>query len=204
MSVDAGTANLPGALDRDRIDWAKEVELKWWRNAHEKAPDPLEFSNGAGRFSHPTMPFKALYLGTDSITCFWESGVGRNLALRFPSDRTITEEDLCLRIEYTTLLEPTGLRLFDATDAAARRSVGAHSSACFQADHATSRQWAIALYRAYANGILYASTRSNGTCLALFESKATKEAVTALKRVRRSYDDAPLLASLFRERVRLL
>ena len=43
MSADAGTTNLPGALDADRIIWAKKVEKKWWRNAHEKAPEPLHF-----------------------------------------------------------------------------------------------------------------------------------------------------------------
>jgi hypothetical protein len=204
MSADAGTANLPGALDADRIIWAKKVEKKWWRNAHEKAPEPLAFSNAAGRFSHPALPFKTLYLGTDSITCFWASGLGRNLALRFPGDRTITEDDLRVRVEYTASLDPVGLRLFDASDSAARRSIGAHSSACFQAEYATSGQWALTLFRAGAHGIFYASTRSDGACLALFESEATRGAIRLLKKVRRSYDNASLLASLFRERVRLL
>lgn len=204
MSADTGTANLPGALDPDRILWAKEVEKKWWRNAHEKAPQPLAFSNAAGRFSHPTLPFKTLYLGTDSITCFWESGLGRNLALRFPDDRTITEDDLRVRVEYTASLAPAGLRLFDTSGSAARRSIGAHSSACFQAEHVTSRQWAQALFCAGAHGILYASTRSDGACLALFESESARGAIRLLKQVLRSYDNASLLASLFRERVRLL
>lgn len=204
MSADAGTANLPSVLDPGGIIWAKQVEKKWWRNAHEKAPAPLAFSNSAGRFGHPTLPFKTLYLGTDAITCFWESGLGRDLALRFPSDRTITENDLAARIEYTASLDPTGLRLFDASDSAARRSIGAHSSACFGADHLTSRQWAQALSGVGAHGILYPSTRSDGSCLVMFESAATQRAIRLLRRVRRSYDNASLLASLFRERVILL
>jgi RES domain len=204
MSADPGIANLPGVLDSAGIVWAEEVKKKWWRNAHEKASAALAFSNSVGRFSHPRLPFKTLYLGTDSITCFWESGPGRDLALRFPSDRTITENDLAARIEYTASLDSTGLRLFDASESAARRSIGAHSSACFGSDHLTSRRWAQALFHAGVHGILYPSTRSDATCLALFESAATQRAIRLLKRVRRSYDNASLLASLFRERVRLL
>ena len=45
-----------------------------------------------------------------------------------------------------------------------RRSIGAHSIACFQAtDHVVSRQWANALFSAGAHGILYSSARSDGT-----------------------------------------
>jgi len=47
-------------------------------SAHQKALDPLQFSNADGRFSHPTLLFKTLYLGSDEVTCFWESGLGRN------------------------------------------------------------------------------------------------------------------------------
>jgi hypothetical protein len=86
---DAGTPNPPGVLNPGGIIWAKSIEKKWWRNAHEKAAGPLEFSNADGRFSHPTLPFRTLYLGSDGITCFWESGLGRNLIARFVIDRTI-------------------------------------------------------------------------------------------------------------------
>jgi hypothetical protein len=201
---DAGTPNKPGALDLNDIIWAKAIQKKWWRNTHAKARSPLAFSNSAGRFTHPTLSFKALYLGTDSITCFWESGLGRNLINRFSTDRTITEDDLISRIEYTVSLNSTGLRIFDATESAARRSVGAHSIACFQADHQVSRQWAQALFSTGAHGILYPSARSDGACLALFESAVTRQTLTSLRRIRLCYDDAPLLASLFREGIRLL
>src|SRR5271165_6493654 len=157
-----------------------------------------------GGSSHPKLPFKTLYLGSNSITCFWESGLGRNLIKRFSTDRTIPEDDLIARIEYTVSLDSTGLRLFNANDSAARRSIGAHSIACFQADHVVSRQWASGLFSAGAHGILYSSARSDGTCLALFKSAATCGALGSPRRVRCCYDDAPLLASLFREGVRLL
>jgi hypothetical protein len=162
---DAGAPNTPGFLDSTRIVWKKSIYKNWWRNAHEKASASLAFSNAAGRFSHPKLPFKTLYLGSDSVTCFWESGLGRNLTKRFPTDRTISEDDLIARIEYSVSLNSTGLRLFNSNDSAARRSIGAHSIACFEADHVVSRQWANALFSARAHGILYSSARSDGACL---------------------------------------
>jgi hypothetical protein len=201
---DAGAPNPPGAFDPSDIVWKKTIQKKWWRNTHGKARSPLAFSNAAGRFSHPTLPFKTLYLGTDPITCFWESGLGRNLINRFSTDRTITEDDLVSRIEYTVSVNATRLRLYDANESAARRSIGTRSTACFQADHRVSRQWAMALFSAGAHGIFYASARSDGTCLALFESAVTRRALVAPRRVRHCYGDAPLLASLFRESIRLL
>jgi hypothetical protein len=100
---DAGAPNLPGVLNPTGIIWAGSIEKKWWRNAHEKAPGPLEFSNADGRFSHPTLFFNTLYLGSDEITCFWESGLGRNLISRFASDRTMPADDLISRIEIPCL-----------------------------------------------------------------------------------------------------
>ena len=201
---DEGVPNTPCVLDSNCIVWGQLISQKWWHNAHEKASQPLAFSNAAGRFSDPGLPFKTLYFGSDSITCFWESGLGRNLNKRFLSDRTITVDDLRGRIEYTVSLTPSGLRLLNADDSAARRSIGAHSIACFQANHVLSRQWAEALFSAGAHGILYSSARSDGACLALFESTAAREALGPPVQVRCCYDNAPLLASLFRERVKLM
>jgi len=101
-------------------------------------------------------------------------------------------------------LDSTALWVFNANDSAARRSIGAHSIACFQADHGVSRQWANALFCADAHGILYSSARSNGSCLALFKSPATIGALGLTNRVGSSYDNPSLLASLFLEGVRLL
>ena len=101
-------------------------------------------------------------------------------------------------------LDSTALWVFNANDSAARRSIGAHSIACFQADHGVSRQWANALFCADAHGILYSSARSNGSCLALFKSPATIGALGLANRVGSSYDNPSLLASLFLEGVRLL
>jgi hypothetical protein len=154
---DAGAPNTPGLLDSTRVLWEKSIYKRWWRNTDEKASTPLEFSNAAGWFSHPTLPFKTLYLGSNSITCFWESGLCRNSTKRFPIDRTISEDDLITRIEYSVSLNSIGLRLFNTNDSAARRSIWAHSIACFEADHVVSQQWANALFSARAHGILYSS-----------------------------------------------
>ena len=212
---DPGSPNLPGVIEPGKISWEKTVPKRWWRNSHVKALTPVAFSKAAGRFSSQELPFKTLYLGSDSITCFWESGLGRNLGNRFASDRTITQEDLSSRIEYTVTLSLGSLRIFNACDASARRSAGALAIACFLADYAISQQWAGVLVRAGAHGILYPSVRStDGDCLALFESlpasaaaghrSASIAALSAPKKIRSCYENAPLLASLFKERVCLL
>jgi hypothetical protein len=64
---------------------------------------------------------------------------------------------LIARIEYIVSPNSTDLRLFNANDSAARRAIGTHSIACYQADHVVSRQWANALFSVGANGILYFS-----------------------------------------------
>jgi RES domain len=199
---DHGVPNIPDRIDPASVVWESTVQKNWWRNAHQKAPDPLQFSNADGRFSHPTLLFKTLYLGSDEVTCFWESGLGRNLISRFVNDRTIPADDLVSRIEYVVSLNPVGLRLFNANDSAARRSIGAHSIACFLSSHRLARQWAQALFTIGAHGILYPSTRSDGTCLALFESSESHRALISRRKTQNSYENAALLARLFLEGVR--
>ena len=124
VADDAGVPDSPGVLESTRIVWEKSISKKWWHNAHEKASTPLAFSNSTGRFSDPKLPFKTLYLGSDSITCFWESGLGRNSNKRYASDRTISADDLVSRVEYTVAVDSNGLRLINADDSAGRRSIG--------------------------------------------------------------------------------
>jgi hypothetical protein len=120
------------------------------------------------------------------------------------ADRTIPADDLISRIEYAVSVNPAGLRLFNANDSAARRSIGAHSIACFLSSHVIAREWARALFSVGAHGILYPSTRSDATCLALFESPETRRALVSRRRIRNSYENAELLARLFLEGVRTL
>jgi hypothetical protein len=201
---DPGVPNTPDRIDPASVVWENTVQKNWWRNALQKAPDPLQFSNADGRFSHPTLLFKTLYLGSDEITCFWESGLGRNLISRFVNDRTIPAGDLISRIEYVVSINPVGLRLFNANDSAARRSIGARSIACFLSSHGAARHWAQALFTIGAHGILYPSTRSDGTCLALFESSETRRALISRRKIRSCYENAELLTRLFLEGVRTL
>ncbi len=175
---------------------------KWWRSSHKAASDPLVFTSAKGRFSAPSLPHAVLYLGANPIACFWESGLGLDLNSRMPDDLKIAESDLKDRYEYTIKLKADGLLIFNATDAAARRSVGAKTSACFSADHAVARTWAAALAHVGADGILYESTRqSPSLCLALFETAAAKGRLSGSRKVGSAYDNAPLLAQLFAEGV---
>lgn len=202
---DPGRPNSPGRLTAKNIRWAEKVPARWWRNSHTQSGDAFAFTKIAARFSGPGLSHGTLYLGANRIACFWESGLGRDLNSRMPDELTIAESDLKDRFEFSTTLKASGLKFFNATDAAARRSVGAKTSACFSADHALARSWAAALIIAGADGILYESTRqSPGLCLALFGTAAAKGCLLSRKKVGSAYDDAELLAQLFAEGVSII
>ena len=202
-SLDAGKPNLPDHVNPAGIRWEQSLPATWWRNSHKRASGPLSFTNTVSRFSEPTSTLKVLYLGSDSITCFWESGLGRDLNSRMPDDRVITEGDLLDRLEWLVNIDFKELKIFNSADSTALRSVGARTAACFTADYAIARRWAVALVAAGAQGILYPSVRQHsGMCLALFESRATIACLSAPQKVRVSYNNPDLLAHLLlRERV---
>jgi len=202
---DPGRPNLPGRFDRRNIRWEQVVPVDWWGNHHQAMRLPQAFTHSDGRFSGVDLPFSVLYLGDNPAACFWESGLGRDLNARMPEDLAISESDLKSRWEYRVRIRSKGLRIFHAGDAAARRSIGAKTAACFSADHAVSRLWAKALMNAGADGILYESTRhSPGQCLALFRTKATIAIRPLVRRIGSSYDNSKLLAELFAEGVSII
>ncbi len=205
MSADPGRPNAPAAaLDPKGILWQKSLTLPWWRNAHALAPSPVAFSTALGRFSGPGLP-PVLYLADNPLTCFWESGLGRDLNARMPDDRSIGEEDLKNRVEYQVRIRPRNLRILNAADAAARRSIGAKTIACFSAEHGIAREWAAKLRAAGADGILYESTRHNpGRCLALFETPQSLGCLLPPRKVGTAYDNPALLATLFAEGVSIV
>lgn len=202
---DHGRPNPPGQFDIRKIRWEQAIPVDWWRNQPKGHPLPLVFTQTTGRFSGTDLPFGVLYLGANPVTCFWESGLGRDLNARMPDDMTISESDLKSRFQYRVKIEPKGLRIFNASDAGARRSIGAKTAACFSADHAMSRKWAKSLHDAGADGILYESIRhSPGLCLALFQTGASKVSLSKTRKICSSYDDVNLLASLFAEGVSII
>ena len=202
---DPGKPNLPGKIDPRKILLQENAALSWWRNSYRQAPSPLAFTRTQGRFSGPELPHAVLYLGADPIACFWESGLGRDLNDRMPGSRIISESDLKNRIEYRVRIKSKKLSLFNATDAVARRSLGAKTAACFLADHSVSRAWAKELMTTEVDGILYESTRhSPGLCLALFETEAALASLSLPIKVGSSYDNATLLAALFQEGISII
>ncbi len=202
---DHARPNPPGQFDIRKIRWEQAIPVDWWRNQSKAHPLPLVFTQTTGRFSGTDLPFGVLYLGANPVTCFWESGLGRDLNARMPDDMTISESDLKSRFQYRVKIEPKGLRIFNASDAGARRSIGAKTAACFSADHAMSRKWAQSLHDAGVDGILYESTRhSLGLCLALFQTSASKVSLSKTRKICSSYDDVILLASLFAEGVSII
>jgi hypothetical protein len=202
---DPGRPNLPGRFDSRKIRWEQAVPVEWWRNNQNALRLPQAFTKTSGRFSGPELAYGVLYLGANPVACFWESGLGRDLNARIPDDMAISESDLKSRWEYHLRIKPKGLRIFNAGDAVARRSIGAKTAACFSSEHAVSRLWANALMNAGADGILYESTRhSPGQCLALFQTKAAAASLSAVRRIGSSYDNSNLLAGLFAEGVSII
>jgi hypothetical protein len=200
----AGHPPPPNIESADLIT-TRAPALTWWRSAHRKAASPLEFSNARGRFSGPGLPKRVLYLGEDPVACFWECGLGRDLLKRSLGAREVTRAGLMDRMEYRVGLRTTTLRLFDTTNPAAWRKIGASTMACFTGDHAVSRTWAAALMGGWArlDGLIYRSARhSTSLCLVLFETAAALGALkSSAKAVRSSWQNHGLLASFLAEGV---
>ena len=210
-AADPGAANLPPPkLPKKPLATLRApVGQTWWHNTHRMAKDPLAFSEDAGRFSAPGLPRKVLYLSTDPVTAFWECGLGRDLRDRYLDDRTIQSAELDLRDEYCLTLNVfTHLRLFDSRDAAARRSIGAKTSACFQGDYAVTQHWAELLMQPWAqlDGLIYESTRQGpGFCLALFDSPASLAIIPDPRpaALRTALNDPDLIVALLKETVQI-
>ena len=203
---DPGAGHPPPAdIESANLITTRAPTLTWWRNAHRTSPSPLEFSNAKGRFSGPSLPKRVLYLAEDPTACFWECGLGRDLLKRSLGAREVTRAELMDRMEYRVGLRTAALRLFDTTNPAACRKIGASTVACFTGDHAISRSWAAALMGDWArlDGLIYRSARhSSSLCLALFETDASLGAPKVpTKAVRSSWQNHGLLASLLAEGV---
>ena len=206
-SADPGAANLPPTkLPRKPVATLQvPVGQTWWYNSHRMARHPLAFSEVPGRLSAPGLPRKVLYLATDPITAFWECGLGRDLRDRYLDDRTIRSGKLDLRNEYCLTLDIfTHLRLFDSRNAAARRNIGAKTSACFQGEYAVTQRWAELLMQPWAqlDGLIYESTRQEpGFCLALFDSPASRALIPDPRPapLRTALNDPDLIVALLKE-----
>jgi len=169
----------------------------------------LDWSDSDGaRFSHPTFPFKVLYLGPDKMTCFWER-FGQELLDQNPADRALSEKEVAERVwKQVTISADPALRLLDLRDARVQRQLGA-DAATFLAAYEVTQAWALALMTHPANiqGIIY-NSRLNAPnhCVALFDRVAVapgaksplKARVLALKPI----DDASFLRELIREGIR--
>jgi hypothetical protein len=141
--------------------------VRIYRPAH----GPCFFSrNPSNRFSSASLG--VLYLGDAPATAFWEL-FWDDLGTRRPRDRRIGRAKLDER-EICTARIPSGLRVFDATNAKVMNALSA-PSATFSSDYDNCQAWALALFSHLGkpDGILYESARTKGaTCLALFDGRA--------------------------------
>lgn len=204
MSDDQGNASVPPeTIEQARIVPLKLDEGTKWSRIARQAPGV--FSKAAGnRFSDPRLPAGILYCGDSLETCFWEV---------FWDALSARDRYVCLplahlseRSAFSVWFKRT-LRVFDATNPAQLKAVGASGVACFSGPYSTSRLWARRLHDCDArlDGILYASARSgSGRNLALFGDRVAPRGL-GFSRKGVPLDKAPeIIDLLIREKIGLL
>jgi hypothetical protein len=168
VGADQGEANLaPATLSAGSVKGTKIDAGRLWTRISRLGPK--YFSNDPDvRFATPGIPGGCLYLGEDSVTCFWEvfngtiTGVGTELRI---SKTKITDRKIHLgKLKRT-------IEVFDVANAANMVRIGANVVGCFNGSYKIARGWAELLYKSHPtlDGIRFPSARAGGgTNLALF------------------------------------
>lgn len=168
MGADEGIPNsAPASLAAGALRTKRIHPGKLWTRISRL--DPNYFSNDPGvRYTTPGIPGGVLYLGEDSITCFWEV-FWENLQSR-GADLRISEKKVTERKIYVGKLKRL-VDVFDASNPADLKLIGANTVGCFNGPYKICREWAELVYRTNPkfDGIRFPSARAGGgTNLALF------------------------------------
>ncbi len=132
-------------------------------------------SRDGSRFSHPSHPFKTLYLADNEETAFWE--VFGDKIEDMPADNRAlsVKADLDSREWVDFTIEPV-LRLIDVTDEATLHALRSNAST-WVAPYKFCQAWAKALmdHPLKLDGFIYQACRRGATarCLALFSRPDT-------------------------------
>ena len=143
--------------------------LEWYRCALTARP-LIDWDNRSdSRFGGPTLPFRSLYLASDSVTGFWES-FGDELLDREPGLRSVSAKARRERsiVKFTL---PGSLRILDVMSADTQRLIGADGS-IFRSRYEITQPWAAALMRHpdQPDGLVCSSRlNADAPCLALFD-----------------------------------
>ena len=169
MGIDQGIparapASFPDGVLRATI--VPAGEQRWARIARR---GPNYFSTDPGnRYSTPRIPHGVLYLGENSVTCFWEAFW--DMLQSRGDELRVDEQQIRKRKVYTATLA-RDIQVFDVSNAAHVRRTTANVVGCFNGEYSICREWAVLIYESIPSldGILYPSARVGaGTNLALF------------------------------------
>ena len=122
-----------------------------WLRCHKvvpgRSPVAYNFALVSGRFNAPNGEFGVVYLGADDhcafIEAFGPSMKNGDLGLRLVSARDLAQRCLC----PMAIAETHRLRLVNLADGHGFGRLGIDGRICTTKDRATTRQWALALWR---------------------------------------------------------
>jgi hypothetical protein len=145
--------------------------LNWYRLAAIARPSLFDWDDRAvSRFSHPSLPYKILYLADEKETAFWEV-FGADIEDMAVENRALSRKAQVEPRQWATFEVPTGLRLIDVTDEQTIHDLRANAGT-FLAPYKHCQAWCRALmeHPQKLDGFIYQACRRGGAarCLALF------------------------------------
>jgi len=143
----------------------------WCRLAAIARPSLFDWDDRAvSRFSHPSLPYKILYLADQNETAFWEV-FGADIEDMDVDNRALSLKAQVKPREWAYFEVPSGLRIIDVTDEQTLHDIRANAGT-FLAPYKHCQAWCKALMEHPLNldGFIYQACRRGGTsrCLALF------------------------------------
>jgi hypothetical protein len=144
---------------------------RWCRLAAIARPSLFDWDDRAvNRFSHPTLPYKILYLADEKETAFWEV-FGGDIEDMPVDNRALMKKTQIETREWVSYEVPAGLRLINVTDEDTIHALRSNAST-WRAPYKHCQAWARALmnHPMHFDGFIYQSCRRGSTarCLALF------------------------------------
>lgn len=143
----------------------------WIRLAARARPGPYDWDDRAvSRFSHPSHPFKILYLADGKETAFWEV-FGATIEDMPVENRALSIKAQIQPREWIKFEVPAGLRLIDVTKESTIHALRSNAGT-WLAPYKHCQAWAKALmnHPLKLDGFVYQACRRGETarCLALF------------------------------------
>jgi RES domain-containing protein len=151
------------------------LAARTWYRVHSASHKAISFGlNPAHRFSHPTCPYRFLYLGADLETCLWER-FGDTV---FDQDHRVLKA-LWMSISASAIQVPR-LSVCDFGSTGMRNALNVDMTALMSYDLSVSQAWGLAIQQHPAKfaSIKFNSRFTNRPCLAVFDRNDLPNALT--------------------------